>query len=124
MTSGDYGWVLPLVAGTAVAAAAYVAVFVPLGFLTERATLIGLAFVFIWENGVVYAVPGLITTSPWRLGLATLVALGSDDLDPDFLDAALRTLDPSAAAAALRAIIFLIVGWLITTLLLRRRDLV
>lgn len=124
LRSGDFGWVIPLFVGTAVAAAAYVAVFVPLGLVTERATLIGLAFVFIWENGVVYAAPGLVTTSPWRLGFAALASLGPEQMDGEILDATLRTLNPSLGASVMRAAIFLLVGGAITTILLRRRDLV
>ena len=122
--SGDYAWIGPLLGGTAVATVAYVAVFVPLGFITQRATLIGLAFVFIWENGVVFAATGLITTSPWRIGFATLAALAPDDLDSELLEATVGTLTPSLSSSLIRAGAFLVAGWLITTLLLRRRDLV
>ena len=124
MRSGDYGWIVPIVAATALALGAYIAVFVPLGYITARATLIGLGFVFIWENGIVFAVPGLAATSMWRIGFIAFTSLAPAEFDPEAVDFVLGTLQPQTGGALIRAAVFLMAGVLVTLILLRRRDLV
>ena len=50
--TGSWNLVLPLAIGGAFASIVYASLFVPLGFFTDRAVLIGLVFVFIFENAV------------------------------------------------------------------------
>ncbi len=118
---GDAQLVVGLVVGALIATAAYSAILVPVGFLTDRAVIVGMAYLLVFENGVVFALPGLATLSPWRLGVA---AFGG--LTPD---AAIYTRDvvgnitQSASQSALTALIFVLAGTAATTILLRTRDL-
>jgi ABC-type transport system involved in multi-copper enzyme maturation permease subunit len=126
--SGDWGYVVPLLVGTAIATAVYAAVYLPLGYLSERSTLIGLAFTFIWESGIVSAVGSLATTSPWRIGFSAMTALAPDRWltqlrADDAIDFALGSLTPGVPDALLRAAIIVAAGLAITTVMLRRRDL-
>jgi len=114
---------IPLLAGAAVATVAYVALFVPLGYLTDRAVLIGLAFVFVFENGVVSALSGLAGLSPWRLGLGAFAGLASPDVAAAIPGAALGDLVPGAAGATLKTLILLLISLGALTALLTRRDL-
>ena len=118
---GDGQLFVGLLVGAFVATAAYAAIFVPLGFLTDRAVIIGMAYLLVFENGVAYALPGLASLSPWRLGVSTFGVLTPD--------AAIYTIDyigsleMSASQSFLTALIFVAAGVAATTILLRTRDL-
>jgi ABC-2 type transport system permease protein len=51
IVSGSWNLVAPFAVGAFLASAVYAAVFVPIGLLTDRAVLVGLAFVFIFRAG-------------------------------------------------------------------------
>jgi ABC-2 type transport system permease protein len=117
----EYVW--PMIVGSLLASAAYAAIFVPLGYITERAVAIGLAYVFIWEQGIVAAVGSLATLSPWRIGYAAFAALipvEAQRLVPEF---ALGTLRPGFGGSAIKAVVFLAVSVVLTSMILTRRDL-
>ncbi|MFV1971485.1 MAG: ABC transporter permease [Acidimicrobiia bacterium] len=118
---GDPQLFVGLVIGALVATAAYAAIFVPLGFLTDRAVIIGMAYLLVFENGIAFALPGLASMSPWRLGVATFAALTPETAvyTRDFTG----NLDLSAPESVLTALIFLVAGIAATTILLRTRDL-
>ena len=118
---GDTDLYLGLLAGALIATAAYSAILVPLGFLTDRAVIIGMAFLLVFENGVVRFLPGLASLSPWRLGVATFA-----DLAPNaaiYANDLIGNLDPSAFQSALTALLFVLAGTAATTILLKTRDL-
>lgn len=121
--SGDWGYVLPMLAGTMVATATYVALFLPLGYITERATLIGLAFVFIWETAIAGTIPGLATTSPWRIGFSAFLDLAPSAVAREVPDFALGSLEPGVGGSLLKMALLLAVSTLVTGWILRRRDL-
>jgi len=120
--TGSWGVLLPLVFGGIVAGTVYTALFVPLGFFTDRAVLAGLAFVFVFENGVVSALSGLSALSPWRLGLSTFSALAPDGVAAtlgDFGAAGLSGL----GSTMLRTVLIVAVSIAATAMVLRKRDL-
>jgi len=57
----EWGSLGPLVLGVALSSLSYVSVFLVLGYLTQRAVLIGLVYAFIWESGMTTAVTSLAT---------------------------------------------------------------
>lgn len=120
--TGSWDVVLPLVAGGIVASIVYASLFVPLGFFTDRAVLIGLAFVFIFENGIVSALSGLSTLSPWRLGLSTFAALVPDQVASQLVDIGIANLS-GLGSALLTTVVIAALSIAATTLVLRRRDL-
>jgi ABC-2 type transport system permease protein len=120
--SGDWSYVVPMVAAAAVATGLYASIFLILGYITERSTIVGLAYLFIWENGIVFAVPALATTSPWRLGYATFLGLAPPAAF-DQIGEALGTLSPGAGESIVRGLVFLVASTLIMGWLLRRRDI-
>lgn len=122
----DAGYFVALLVGAAVATLAYAALFMPLGYLTERATLIGLAYVFVWENGIAGALEGLAGLSPWRLGFAALVALTPPDFDAaivDIRDFALGSLQPGVGGSVVKVLVLAAVSVAVTGWILHRRDL-
>ena len=108
-----------LVLGVLVATTAYAAVFVPLGFLTDRAVIIGIGYLLVVENGIVVALSGLSLISPWRLGITVF----ADRVDGAriVLDDAVGTLTTARVLIAL--VVYLVGGVALTSLLLRRRDM-
>ncbi len=121
--SSDWGYVLPMLVGTLIATATYVALFLPLGYVTERATLIGLAFVFIWETAIAGTIPGLATTSPWRIGFSAFLDLAPDAVGREVPDFALGSLEPGVGGSLLKMALLLGISTLVTGWILRRRDL-
>ena len=116
---GESDVIAGLVFGSLVATAAYVSVYVPIGFFTDRAVVAGLIYLFLFENGVAFAVSGLAYLSPWRLGAS--VFIGMTEGAAVYVDqgtASLMVSDAMLAAAA-----YVIVSVAFTSLLLRSRDL-
>lgn len=106
---------------TAIAAFAYSSIFVPLGFITDRAVVIGLAFLLVVENGVIFLLTGLASLSPWRVGAAALGGIVPEAQAT--LDDVVGNLTMSAGGSLVTALIYLAIGGALTTLLLKRRDL-
>lgn len=121
---GDWAYVLPLLVAAWIATASYAALFTPLGYLTERATLAGLAFAFLWEGAVAGAIGALATLSPWRIGFSAFVALAPDEVLGVDLDFALGNVQPGAFGALAKALVMFALGTAVTTWILRTRDLV
>jgi ABC-2 type transport system permease protein len=112
---------IAVLVGAVVATIAYAAIFVPIGFLTDRAVIIGLAFLLIFENGVVSLLPGLETLSPWRLGASAFGDMAG--VSSEGLDESLQQLALNAGRSLLVALAMAAASVVITTLLLNRRDL-
>ncbi len=120
--TGTWDLVIPLVAGGLVATIVYSAIFVPLGFFTDRAVLVGLLFVLIFENGVAFAAPGLSALSPWRLGFSTFNGLAPNAL----VDPMLQEFDielVTVSTSLLRTAVLALFSIAFVTIVLRQRDL-
>lgn len=120
---GSWDLAAGLFLGALVATAAYAAAFVPFGFLTDRAVIIGIAYLLVFENGVAFAISGLAFLSPWRLGAAVFAdnVDGARILIQDAIGGAVDGL--TAGRALLTMVVYVVVGMALTTQLLLRRDL-
>ncbi|HSJ70399.1 MAG TPA: hypothetical protein VLA29_02005 [Acidimicrobiia bacterium] len=116
---GSGGVVVALIFGTVVATAAYASLFLPLGFLTDRAVIIGMGYLLVFENGVIFALSGLILLSPWRFGASVF----ADRLDGAriYLGDAVGSL--STGRVLITLAIYVAASLVGTTWLLRHRDL-
>jgi len=119
---GGWGWTLPVLVGGLVGVVSYCGLFLPLGYVSERATLIGLAYVFIWETAVVGTLPGLSATSPWRIGLSAFAGLAPDEARVVIADFTLSNVTPGAGGAVVKALVLVVLGTAATAWLLARRD--
>ena len=108
-----------LLLGAIVATTAYAAVYVPFGFVTDRAVIIGIGILLVVENGIVFALSGLALISPWRLG--TVIFVDRVDGARILLVDALG--DLSTGRVLIAVVVYLVAGIAATSLLLRRRDL-
>ena len=123
MEMNDWDYVVPLLVGTAIATAAYAAVFVPLGYLTKRATLIGLTYLFIWENGIAAAVSAVAGISPWRIGVSGMAGLAPPRFVLELPSFAIGSLAPGAGGAIIKALALMALSIAALTAILLRRDL-
>ena len=123
IVSGSWDLVTPFAVGAFLASAVYAAVFVPLGLLTDRVVLAGLAFVFIFENGVVSALGGLATLSPWRVGVETFAGMAPSAALHEITAGALGNLAPGVGGALAKVAVACLISVLVMTALLRQKDL-
>lgn len=103
-----------------VAAAGYGPLFVAAGYLVPRVILVGLAYVIIWEQIVARLVPGVANTSVWRFAMSVYA-----DLVPGTNEALRQNLGPVApgvGGGVLKVAIVGLLGWVLLTWALRRRD--
>ena len=117
--------VLPAIAlGAMVACAMYSAVFVLMGNLLARATLVGMLYVLFFEYVLVEEMPRLAGGSLWRIGLGATLAAMPEHFPARALLGALGTWVPSLGSALMvtGAIAFITVA--ACTVLLRRTDAV
>ncbi len=119
----DFGFLIALLVAALIGTAGYSAVYMPLGYLTERSTLIGFIYIFIWELAIAGAIQGLSGTSLWRISASAFVGLAPANLDFDLVEASLGSLAPGAGGAAIKVIILAAASIAVTGWLLRTRDL-
>jgi ABC-2 type transport system permease protein len=121
--SADTEVFVGLMAGAAIAVTAYVAILIPLGFITDRAVIIGLAFLLVFENGIAYVLPGLASLSPWRLGATAVGAIvrQAEPILREILGS--ETITMSVSGSLTTAATYVLVSATFTALLLKRRDL-
>jgi len=111
----------PLVLACALATLCYVSVYLVLGYLTSRAVLIGLAYLFVWETGFTAAIESLAPVSLFRIGLSAYVA--EYPLGMAYLDELLGSVRPGTGGAVAKAVVLALAAVMVLTLLLRNRDI-
>jgi ABC-2 type transport system permease protein len=120
---GDWSFVGPTVIAIGIAVLAYCAVFLLLGYFTARAVLIGLVYVFIWENGISLAAASLANVSLMRIGLSAYVGMVPEAPSYGLDEEVLGVVAPGVGGALAKALIVAAVVVLFTARQLRRRDL-
>jgi ABC-2 type transport system permease protein len=118
---GNVSLIVGMAYAVFITTALYTSVLVPLGFLTDRAVLVAMVYLFIVEGGVISALPALATISPWRIGLSAFAAVANDP--PPIVDDLMGSLTPSAVAPTVAVVIVFVVAVALTTVMLRQRDL-
>jgi ABC-2 type transport system permease protein len=117
--SGDWGHALAALPAYLAAAIGYSAVFIPIGYLFNRAILVGLAYVFIWEGILTTLVSGIAASSVWRTALSMFADLR--ELPRDALDA-LGPVLPGVGGAIAKLVGVVVVSVAVFTWALRTRD--
>lgn len=111
----------PLLLAVALSSLAYVSVFLTLGYVTGRAVLIGLVYVFVWESGMTSAIPSLASVSLMRIGLSAYTALVP--VGRVYIEDVLGVVNPGVGGALAKAVGVALVAVIAVTLLLRHRDI-
>ena len=115
--------VLPaMLAGAALVCALYSSIFVLLGSVFARATLVGLAYVLFVENVLVVELPRLSSGSPWRVGLAATIDLMPSTFPVRSILGAIGDLEPSAPLALFATAVTASIAVALCTALLARTD--
>jgi ABC-2 type transport system permease protein len=113
---------VPVAVGIALTAACFVAVFVVFGLVTERAVLIGLVYLFVWESGISSVAPSLANLSLFRIGLSAYAGL-LPEAQPQLAEP-LGVIAPGAGGAVAKALAIVAVMVTLGWWLLTRRDTV
>ncbi len=107
-----------------ISAIGYAAVFVPLGLLIGRPTLVGLAFVFVWESILGSFVQGVSTFSVFRTALSAFGDVGRLTADGrEVLDELLGNVVPGVGGAVAKVAVLFTLSVALTTWVLRTLDL-
>lgn len=111
--------------GVAIQSVASAALFVPLGLVLNRATLVGLAYLFLWEGILGALISGIQASSVYRIVLSAWADLASMNPDTyDAVDATLGRVAIGAGGAVAKVLTMALVSVIATGMVLRRRNLV
>lgn len=119
---GDPSLIVPTIVAVSLISLAYCSVFAIVGFLTNRAVLAGLVYLFVWENGITVGAPALANISLHRIGLSAYAGMRPDSSSA--LAEALGAVTPGAGGALVKAAVIATLAIAAGAALLRRRDLV
>ncbi len=123
--TGEWSIGLSTTVAVAVQSVASAALFVPLGLILNRATLVGLGYLFLWEGILGGLISGIQASSVYRIVLSAWADLAA--LSPDSYDAvafALGRVVIGAGGAISKVLVMALVSVVITGTVLRNRDLV
>jgi ABC-2 type transport system permease protein len=121
ITIGDVAIGVPAVVALVAESLGYSAIFVPLGLVFSRATLAGLAYIFVWEFIMARALTALAPASIWITALSGYADL-TDDLDAEMLGF-LGNLVTGVGGALAKMLVAVALSFGLTTLILKKRDL-
>lgn len=119
---GGFNVIGSIFVGATVVCVAYSALFVLLGNISSRPTVIGLVYILFVENELVQELPRLAPVSPWRIGLAATLDLMPHDYPARALLGAIGELIPSFHNALLATTGILLVTITLGTAHLRKTD--
>ena len=115
--------VLPsIVVGGTLACVIYCSVFVLLGNLTTRPTIVGLLYILLIENSLIDELPRISSLSPWRVGLAATIDMMPESYPARVILGAIGNLAPSMPSALGATAVTAVVAVGICTVLLSRTD--
>lgn len=79
ITVGSWDEMSAIMVATALTTLGFVAVIQLIGYITDRAVVIGLAYLLIWEGIVTGAATAVATTSIWRMGVSAYAGMVAGD---------------------------------------------
>lgn len=134
LSVGSWNEVPAILAGTAITALGFAAVLQVVGYITDRAVVIGLGYLLIWEGIVTSAADQVATTSIWRIGVSAYAGIIAGDhwgaplgLDAQVvadLEDLLGRVNPGAWGALAKVVGLAVLSVVALTLAMRDRDLV
>ncbi len=115
---------LPILAGAAIACVMYSAVFVLVGNVVAKATIVGLIYVLFFETILVGELPRLAGASLWRIGLGATLETMPAHFPARALLGALGEWIPSVGSAIVILTAITVIAVAACTFLLKRTDAV
>jgi ABC-2 type transport system permease protein len=117
---GGFNLALPSLALFVAAGIGYAAIFVPLGYLVPRALLVGLGYILVLETILANAVEGLAQFSIWRISLS--IYAGLENGFGNVATENLGPVTPGVGGGVAKLAIVLLIGLVVLTWALRKRD--
>ena len=126
ITVGSWDETFAILMATAITTLGFVAIMQFIGYLTDRAVLIGLAYLLIWEGIVTGAAGQVATTSIWRIGVSAYAGIVASLEGPALADLEdmLSGVIPGAWGALFKVLGVGVISVVLTGYLMRKRDLV
>lgn len=125
LMSGDWSIGIATTAGVAVQSVASAALFVPLGLVLNRAALVGLGYLFLWEGILASIIEGIQASSIYRVVVSAWADIAHMTPDTyDNVDQILGRVTIGAGGAAAKVAGMALVSVILTGAILRRRDLI
>ena len=134
LTVGSWDEMLAIMVATAITTLGFVAVMQVIGYVTDRAVVIGLAYLMVWEGIVTSAASQVATTSIWRIGVSAYAGIVAGDhwgsalnLEPQVvadLEDLLSGVLPGVWGALFKVLGISAVSVVVLAYLMRERDLV
>ena len=122
--TGDWSLGVATTAGVAIQSVASAAIFVPLGLLLNRATMVGLGYLFLWEGILAALISGIQASSVYRIVLSAWADVAVLNLDTyESVDNILGRVAIGAGGAVAKVLVMALVSVFLTAMVLRRRDL-
>lgn len=123
-----------ILAATAITCLGFSAVFQVVGYITDRAVVIGLVYIVLWEGVITGAISAVATTSLWRIGMSAYAGIiagshwgavaGLSSRVVDDLEDLLSGVQPGAWGAIAKVAVLAIISIAIVGYAMRDRDLV
>jgi len=135
LTAGSWDEIPAIVIAAAITTLGFVAVFQTVGFITDRAVIIGLGYLLIWEGIVTSTASQVATTSLWRIGASAYAGIVAGDhwgsstgvlqsqVVADLKDL-LSGVNPGLWGATAKVAVLAAISVAVTGYLMRDRDLV
>ncbi len=123
--TGDWSLGASTTVAVAIQSVASAALFVPLGLILNRATLVGLGYLFLWEGILAGLISGIQASSVYRIVLSAWADLA--DMSPDTYDGvafALGRVATGTGGAVAKVLVMALASVVLTGMVLRNRDLV
>jgi len=125
VVGGDWSVGVATTVAVAIQSVASAAIFVPLGLILGRATLVGLGYLLIWEGILSAIIAGIQASSVYRIVVsawADLASLNRGNLD--LLIEIIGRVEVGIGGAVAKVAVMAVVSVVLTGLVLRHRDLV
>ena len=119
---GGFDVFAPIMLGAIVACVMYSAVFVLIGNVFSRVTLVGLLYVLFFESAIVEEIPKLAHVSLWRISMGATVETLPSHFPARALLPALAEWVPSVSSALIVMSVLTVITIATCTILLQRRD--
>ncbi len=121
-TTGSWDEIPAFLIATGITTLGFVAVFQVVGFITDRAVIIGLGYLLVWEGLVTGAASQVSTTSLWRIGASAYAGIQTEGLAD--LEDLLSGVNPGVWGAAAKVVVVALLSVAVTGYLMRDRDLI
>ena len=113
--TGEWSLLWPAIVSIGIQSIASAALFVPIGLLISRATLVGLAYLFIWESILASVVAGFGASSMFRITISAYADLAG--LTPDVFESVSEILGnvlPGAMGAFAKVVVLVAISIVLT----------